>query len=52
MKEILKKAIIGLIDKKTIVGFLIAAAMAVAASLAGLTEAEVKEVVCEQPADN
>lgn len=49
MKELIKKALIALIDKKLIVGFAIAAAMAVAANLAGLTEAEVKEVVCEQP---
>jgi hypothetical protein len=48
MKEILKNALLALIDKKSIVGIILGAIIALAAQLSGLSPLEVQESVCEQ----
>lgn len=49
MKELIKNALIALIDKKSIVGIVLGAIIAMAAQLAGLSPLEVQQEVCKQP---
>jgi hypothetical protein len=46
MNELIKRAIIGMINKKSLIGLIIGALIVLAAQLSGLSVSEVQESVC------
>lgn len=49
MKDVILKVLLGLVDKKQIIGFVAGALISITAAVLGVVPTELKAVICQSP---